>query len=73
VLCDLRLADGSGAAAVEDMRAGRPDIIRRVIFVTGDAGALSAADREIADLPVLPKPFTSEDLDRALGSLMASA
>jgi two-component system NtrC family sensor kinase len=73
VLCDLRLADGSGAAAVEDKRAVRPDIIRRVIFVTGDAGALSAADREIADLPVLPKPFTSEDLDRALGSLMASA
>jgi two-component system NtrC family sensor kinase len=73
VLCDLRLADGSGTAAVEEMRSVRPDITRRVIFVTGDAGALSGADPEIADLPVLPKPFTSEDLDRALGSLMASA
>ena len=73
VLCDLRLADGSGMAAVEDMRSVRPDITRRVIFVTGDAGVLSGADPEIADLPVLPKPFTSEDLDRALGSLMASA
>jgi hypothetical protein len=55
------------------MRSVRPDITRRVIFVTGDAGVLSGADPEIADLPVLPKPFTSEDLDRALGSLMASA
>ena len=73
VLCDLRLSDGSGMAVVEDMRAIRSDIVRRVIFVTGDAGVLSTADPEIADLPVLPKPFTSEDLDRALGSLMASA
>ena len=73
VLCDLRLADGSGTGVVEDIRAARPDVGRRVIFVTGDASSLVGADPEIADLPVLPKPFTSEDLDRALNALMASA
>jgi two-component system NtrC family sensor kinase len=73
VLCDQRLADGSGTAVVGDIRAVRPDVGRRVIFVTGDASVLAAAEPDIADLPVLPKPFTSEDLDRALGGLMASA
>ncbi|HWK12742.1 MAG TPA: ATP-binding protein [Vicinamibacterales bacterium] len=73
VLCDLRLADGSGTGVVDDIRAMRPDITRRVIFVTGDASSLADAEPDVADLPVLPKPFTSADLDRALSSLMASA
>jgi len=72
VLCDLRLADGSGTEVVEDIRAVRPDISRRIIFVTGDASGL-ASDPDLADMPVLPKPFTSSDLDRALNALMASA
>jgi two-component system NtrC family sensor kinase len=72
VLCDLRLADGSGTGVVEDIRALRPDIGRRVIFVTGDATTL-AAEPDLAEMPVLPKPFTSADLDRALNALMASA
>ena len=72
VLCDLRLADGSGTGVVEDIRAVRPDISRRIIFVTGDASGL-ASDPGLADVPVLPKPFTSSDLDRALNALMASA
>jgi len=73
VLCDLRLSDGSGVSVVEDIRAVSPILTRRVIFVTGDASGLAAAEPEFADMPVLPKPFTSADLDRALTSLMASA
>jgi two-component system NtrC family sensor kinase len=72
VLCDLRLADGSGTGVAEDIRAVRPDLSRRVIFVTGDASGL-AETPDFADMPVLPKPFTSSDLDRALNALMASA
>ena len=67
VLCDVHLADGTGAAVVRDIRGIRPELAHRVIFVTGDAGAIVAANPDVADVPVLAKPFTSADLDRVFG------
>jgi PAS domain S-box-containing protein len=69
VLCDVRLTDGNGADVLRCVRERQPDLGRRFVFVTGDIGAISAAAREYADMPVLTKPFTASDLDRLLASV----
>jgi two-component system NtrC family sensor kinase len=71
ILCDVRLPDGNGAAVVRDIREVDPPLARRVVFVTGDAGALEAHAADVEGVPVLAKPFTSADLDRALDALPA--
>jgi two-component system NtrC family sensor kinase len=68
ILSDVRLNDGNGAACVGGVLAERPAFAERVIFVTGDAGAIAKAAPELAAFPVLPKPFTSADLDRMLAT-----
>jgi PAS domain S-box-containing protein len=66
VLCDVRLGDGNGGECLRQLRAARPDIGRRFIFVTGDISALEDAASEFGEIPVLTKPFTATDLDRIL-------
>ena len=41
ILSDVRLTDGNGAACIGELLAERPDLAARVIFVTGDAGAIA--------------------------------
>jgi two-component system NtrC family sensor kinase len=73
VLCDVRLSDGNGAEVLRCLRERQPELGRRFVFVTGDIGALSAHEREFADMPVLTKPFTASDLDQLLASVEVPA
>jgi PAS domain S-box-containing protein len=73
VLCDVRLNDGNGVEVLRALRERQPDLGKRFVFVTGDAGAIGAAEREFGDLPVLAKPFTASDLDQLLGTVEVSA
>jgi DNA-binding NtrC family response regulator len=69
VLCDVRLSDGNGGDVLRCLRERQPELGRRFVFVTGDIGAVTATEREYADMPVLTKPFTASDLDQLLASL----
>jgi PAS domain S-box-containing protein len=69
VLCDLRLADGNGREVLRCLRERQPEVGRRFVFVSGDIGGLIGADREIAQMPRLNKPFTASDLDQLLDDL----
>jgi PAS domain S-box-containing protein len=73
VLCDVRLSDGNGAEVLRCLRERQPELGRRFVFVTGDIGALSAHEREFADMPVLTKPFTASDLDQLLARVEVPA
>jgi two-component system NtrC family sensor kinase len=68
VLCDVTLGDESGVNCYRQAQAFRPEIAKRFVFVTGDAGAMSLTD--LRDVPVLAKPFTAADLDRVLGEVI---
>jgi len=68
VLCDVLLGGSSGIDGYRTIAAQQPELARRFIFVTGDAGAVWA-QRDLADVPVLSKPFTAADLDRAIDTL----
>jgi len=72
VLCDVRLNDGNGGDVLRCLRERQPELGRRFVFVTGDAGAISANGAEYAEMPVLMKPFTASDLDRVLAGIEAA-
>ena len=69
VLCDVRLGDGNGAECLRHLREIQPGVDRRFVFVTGDVSALDEGAMDLANLPVLAKPFTAKDLDRVLETL----
>jgi two-component system NtrC family sensor kinase len=67
VLVDLRLQGASGLDVHRRLRARQPLLARRLVFMTGDL----VNDELIAEVratgrPILEKPFTGEELRRAL-------
>jgi len=63
VITDLRMPGLDGFAVLGWIREFRPELLARVLVLTGDAGTL-AQDAELGGLglPVLSKPFNPEDL-----------
>jgi len=71
MLLDLRMPGLTGDALFLEVRRHDAALARRVVFVTGDVRAESAAQAmiESTGLPVLLKPFSFEDLAAALRSV----
>ncbi len=67
VLLDLRMPDGGGAQLCEWLARERPDLLSRVVLMTGGVNAepVSAAGLSV---PVLNKPFTLRDIETLLES-----
>jgi two-component system NtrC family sensor kinase len=71
VICDLRMPAFSGpelhAWAVEH----RPDLLRRIVFASGDVQEPAAADfLQRTGCPVLEKPFELARLDAVLSAVV---
>jgi CheY-like chemotaxis protein len=63
ILCDLAMPDMSGDELFARLAAARPDMTRRVIFMTGGAITAAAAALLADDsTPRLEKPFRPADL-----------
>jgi two-component system NtrC family sensor kinase len=74
VITDLRMPGLDGFAILGWIRDFRPQLLPRVLVITGDTGSL-AQDRELRDLgiPALKKPFTSDQLVNRCRGLVAGA
>ncbi len=71
VVCDLRMPGLDGFGFHERLRAERPGLAMRTIFITGDVvstqgGARSAGTKQ----PVISKPFAFEKLEEALVAIL---
>jgi CheY-like chemotaxis protein len=73
VLCELVMAELSGAEVYREVQRCRPELARRFMFLTG--GALTAQGRELlrsTDVPVLEKPFEMAEIRVALAARVAA-
>jgi PAS domain S-box-containing protein len=72
VVCDLRMPGMDGHAFHEQLRAERPGLAARTVFVTGDV--LSSETREsLLRQPVLAKPFSFDQIEEAVIALLRGA
>jgi CheY-like chemotaxis protein len=73
LLCDIVMPDASGADLHDDLRRTRPELARRVLFMTGGipndvlAGRIRASGR-----PVLQKPIGPTELRDALAAIAST-
>ena len=73
IISDLRMPGISGIEMHERLRAARPDLLARIIFSTGDAVALEAAEFvRRANCPVLQKPFELSTLRELVHRMLAT-
>jgi two-component system NtrC family sensor kinase len=72
VLSDIRMPEMSGDALWRALRAKRPDLAGRVIFLSGDLARAETADfLKEAGRPVLAKPFRITQVCRVIESVLA--
>ena len=74
IVGDLRIPNLDGLMFYRELEQRRPEALRRLIFMTGHAqGPEYAGFFEETRVPVLAKPFTPEDLRRAVRQALATA
>ena len=74
IVSDVRMPDVDGPALYHELRLASPEIIRRMVFVTGDV--MSPETRRFLDetcLRYLEKPFTIDEFQAALRGIRGDA
>jgi CheY-like chemotaxis protein len=72
VLCDHRMTGMSGTEVVEEIVAVRPELERRIVFMSGDVfNPELRAFVERHGMGLLAKPFDRDTVQRALESILA--
>jgi two-component system NtrC family sensor kinase len=72
VVCDLRMPGMDGYAFHDQLRAERPGLAARTVFVTGDVVSNETRDTVLRQ-PVLAKPFSFDQVEEAVIALMRGA
>jgi CheY-like chemotaxis protein len=70
IVSDMRMPDVDGPALYHELRLASPEVIRRMVFVTGDV--MSPETRRFLDetcLRYLEKPFTIGDFQAVIRSI----
>jgi two-component system NtrC family sensor kinase len=69
VVCDLRMPGMDGYAFYDQLRAERPGLAARTVFVTGDVVS-SETHQSVLRQPVLAKPFSFDKIEEAVIAVM---
>ena len=72
IVSDVRMPDVDGPALYHELRVVRPEVVRRMVFVTGDI--MSTATRRFLDetcLRYLEKPFTIAEFQAVVQGVLA--
>jgi len=70
ILCDLKMAGMSGIELYQALLDERPELVRQLLFISGDTSNPAMHDfLAQAGRPLLGKPFTLDELYRAIAAL----
>ena len=72
VVCDLRMPGMDGYAFFDQLRAERPGLAARTVFVTGDVVSSETRDTVLRQ-PVLTKPFSFDQIEEAVIAVLRGA
>jgi two-component system NtrC family sensor kinase len=72
VVCDLRMPGMDGYAFHDQLRAERPGLAARTVFVTGDVVSSETHDAVLRQ-PVLTKPFSFDQIEEAVIAVLRGA
>jgi CheY-like chemotaxis protein len=74
ILCDIRMPGMDGKALTEAIRQRRPELARRILFVTGDL-LDDETERFLRErgYPWMEKPFDSQELRNAIAKVLAES
>ncbi len=73
IISDIKMPDMSGIEFYEWIRERRPDMARRVLFITGDVADVTTQDLlSVCNCPYLAKPFNLSELFRAARGLLTA-
>lgn len=71
ILCDLSMPEIDGVELYEVLRAERPELCARIVFLSGGAyEPRTIAFTERTQQPVLDKPFRFDDLRSAIADIL---
>ena len=71
VMCDLRMPHVSGVELYRKLLEARPDLVRRILFSTGDVVSSDAASfLAESGRPVIEKPFELAKLEELLRQIL---
>jgi DNA-binding NtrC family response regulator len=71
VMCDLRMPNCSGVDLFRTIVADRPDLVRRLVFSSGDVASLEASTfLSSCGRPVIEKPFELAQLEKVFGRVL---
>jgi two-component system NtrC family sensor kinase len=71
LICDVRMPGIGGQGFYRVLRTGHPGLAKRIIFTTGDTvNSVTRAFLEGVGTPYLSKPFTIEELRRAIEQVL---
>lgn len=62
VFCDVMMPHMDGVELFQRVRAGAPDAVRKLVFLTGSSASSVLAALERTGVPLLPKPFDLEEV-----------
>jgi CheY-like chemotaxis protein len=74
ILCDMRMPDVDGRGFYARIKQAYPELVERLVFVTGDA--LGPSIRSFLDetgLPYLEKPIDTEELRTLIATIVGKA
>ena len=71
VMCDLRMPYCSGVDLFRRIVAERPDLVRRLVFSSGDVTSVEASTfLSSCGRPVIEKPFELAQLEKVFGGIL---
>src|SRR5262245_21106511 len=73
IICDLKMPEMDGVALAEKINERWPELLNRIVFVTGTASQIERAMKVAPRQPLLTKPVAANQLEARVAELLALA
>ncbi|MGI2335865.1 MAG: hybrid sensor histidine kinase/response regulator [Dehalogenimonas sp.] len=71
IIIDIRMPDMSGIELVEEIRHRWPEMVSRILFITGDTSDLTTREYlNTHQIPYVSKPFEKKELEEKVNALL---